>query len=174
MMTNKEAIDALNESKTDLLQTLSAFTPEQLNTIPFAGSWTAGQVTEHLLKSSSGVPGVLRGDTQATDRPADALTGTISDVFLDYSTKMQSPEFILPSEGRHDKETLLSSMKDAMDEIASQANSGDLTTLCLAFPFPEMGELTGLEWLHFVTCHTKRHTQQIKNIYRTLTETAVS
>ncbi len=170
MITDQEALKALKESKTDLLETLAVFTPQQLNTIPFAGSWTAGQVTEHLLKSSSGVPEMLVGNTQATERAADALTETLSDIFLDYSTKMQSPDFILPSEGPHDKEEIMASMKTTMEQIESVATNQDLALLCTSFEFPEVGELTRLEWVYFVACHTKRHTHQIKNIYRKLIE----
>lgn len=170
MITTQEAINTLSESKKDLLQTLSAFTAQQLNTVPFAGSWTAGQVTEHLLKSSSGVPEMLLGDTQPTDREADGLAKNISDIFLDFSVKFQSPDFILPSDGPHDKETIMASMKSTMEQIESLATTHDLTALCTSFEFPQVGELTRLEWIHFVACHTIRHTRQIKNIYQKLTD----
>jgi hypothetical protein len=40
---------------------LSSIRQEQINTVPFPGSWTAGQVAEHILLSASGVLEVIQG-----------------------------------------------------------------------------------------------------------------
>ena len=38
----------IEQSVDNFIDTLSKFNDEQVNTIPFAGSWTAGQVADHL------------------------------------------------------------------------------------------------------------------------------
>ena len=155
---------SLDETTRELLSTIGSFTPEHLNTIPFEGSWTAGQVAEHLLKSESGIPEVLTGPVVAAVRPIDEMVPAIESVFLDFTTRLKSPDFILPSDEPKDKQVLLDAFEFVRSELKKIAGSADLSKVCTSFPFPQMGELTRLEWLHFAICHSKRHIRQMKNI----------
>lgn len=49
-MKPNNPIKELEEAKTGFIQSLSVFSLEQFNTVPFAGSWTAGQRTYILVK----------------------------------------------------------------------------------------------------------------------------
>jgi hypothetical protein len=167
-MNSREVLQFFAEGADDLLQTFSRFTQEQINLIPFEGSWTAGQVGEHLLKGSSGLPQVLAGPTKETERPTDALVPTLTSIFLDFSTKLKSPDFIIPSNGPHDRDELLHSLSKAMEAIASTAAKVDLSKTCTSYALPQIGEMTGLEWVFFSSSHSRRHTHQLKNIYAEL------
>lgn len=167
-MNSQEILNDFTESADDLLQTLSRFSKEEFNCVPFEGSWTAGQVAEHVLKSASGVPHVLNGSVKETERAVDAMLPTLTSIFLDFSTKLQSPDFIIPSNGPHDKEEMIQAMTETMEKIKSTASTADLDKTCTSFPFPQLGEMTRLEWLFFSSSHSKRHTHQLKNIYRKL------
>jgi hypothetical protein len=153
----------------ELLQTIDAFKPEQFNTVPFKGSWTAGQVSEHLLKSIEGLPALMASTTKPAERQADEKVAAIESIFLDFDVKMKSPDFIIPSDGPHDKGALLHEFRSAIDEIIHKAHTMDLTLTCMDFPFPEIGELTRWEWICFAICHARRHTHQMKNIYQHIT-----
>ncbi|AXY78488.1 DinB family protein [Paraflavitalea soli] len=149
-----------------VLAIIADFSQEQFNKVPFAGSWTAGQVSEHLLKSISGIPALMAGNTRpTTERKGDEHVMTIETIFLDFEVKMKSPEFILPSNGPHDRNELLHGFRTALDEIASKTRTMDLTLTCTDFPFPGIGELTRWELISFAICHTIRHTRQMKNIH---------
>lgn len=167
-MNSKEVLQAFAESTDGLLQAFDSFNASQVNIIPFEGSWTAGQVAEHLYKSMVGLPEMLRGATKETERPVDAMTPAITSIFLDFSTKLQSPDFIIPSNGPHSKDEMLHSLATATESIALTAAEIDLTKTVTSFPFPQLGEFTVLEWVYFVSCHCKRHTRQLKNIYSKL------
>jgi uncharacterized damage-inducible protein DinB len=158
-------LQGLEETTHDLLQILAAFDQQQFNRVPFEGSWTAGQVAEHLLKSESGIPEVLMGPVMPAQRPIDEMAPAIADVFLDFSTKLKSPEFILPSDGPHDQQMLLDGFEFVRGTLKKQAETADLTKVCTSFPFPQMGELTRLEWLYFAFCHSTRHIRQLRKIY---------
>lgn len=158
----------------ELLQIIAGFSQEQFNKIPFTGSWTAGQVSEHLLKSVEGMPALITGNTRpTTERKPDAHVMTIESIFLDFDTKMKSPDFILPADGPHDRNALLTSFRACLDEIAMKARTIDLTLTCTDFPFPGIGELTRWELICFAICHARRHTLQLKNIYRHVTMATV-
>jgi hypothetical protein len=156
----------LEQTTRDLLQAIAAFDQQTLNIVPFEGSWTAGQVSEHLLKAESGIPEVLTGPVMSATRPIDQMVPMIESVFLDFTTKMKTPEFILPSDGPHDRQVLLNGFEFVRITMQKLASTQDLTQVCTSFPFPQMGELTRWEWLNFALCHSKRHTRQLKNIYQ--------
>lgn len=163
----------LDKAARALLETLAGFSQAQFNKVPFAGSWTAGQVSEHLLKSIGGMPELMAGNTRpTTERKGDEHVITIESIFLDFDVKMKSPDFILPSEGPHDRNELLHSFRTALDEIAAKARTVDLTVTCTDFPFPGIGELTRWELISFAICHTIRHTRQMKNIHHHVAEVA--
>jgi len=151
-----------------ILNNLAGFTDEQFNTIPSYGGWTVGQVTEHLLLSA-GVVEVIAGHTApTTDRQPGAHLATIAGIFLDFNTKLKSPDFIIPSDGYHDKEELVHKTKLVWDKIGEGIRLLDLSATCLDFEMPGLGPLTRLEWLWFYVWHTQRHLHQIKNIHADL------
>ncbi|SIO17781.1 DinB family protein [Chitinophaga niabensis] len=157
----------IKETQTALLQALDAFNQEQLNKVPFEGSWTGGQVGEHLTKAVSA--GLLYGNTTETERPPDVMVKPLRDQFLNFDIKMKSPDFIIPSDGPHVKQEVRGQLEKIWEEIEEAASTLDLTKTCLDFELPGAGHLTRLEWLNFMVVHTKRHTHQLKNIYKALT-----
>ncbi|MCI0716363.1 MAG: DinB family protein [Chlorobi bacterium] len=166
---DKNLLTEFEETTACLLQTLSSFTDEQFNHVPFKGSWTAGQVAEHLFKSESNAVQVLNGNTQATtDRKPDANEEAFRLSFLNFEIKFQSPGFVLPSDEPKNPEEFLKRFKKTREDIRKIIKTGDLTLTCADFSFPGMGELTRQEWLCFVNCHSIRHTRQLKNIYERL------
>lgn len=152
------------ETTKDLFETLSLFSPEEFNIIPFEGSWTAGQVAEHLFKSESNIPTVLKGNSEATERDVFANGAIIRKVFLDYTIKMQSPEFILPSADKKDRDDFIHRFKETRKELGTLIETLDLNQTFTNFSFPQMGYLTGWELLCFVVCHSRRHIRQMKII----------
>lgn len=163
-MNKQEAINTFSESADGLLQQLALFNPGSFSQVPFEGSWTAGQVADHLLRSASGLPELLQGDTRPTDREADALTGPISNIFLDFSTRLQAPDFILPSAPPHEQQAMIDALAKVTGQIKETAAPMDLSLTCAGFPFPQLGEMTRLEWIYFAGCHFKRHTLQLQRI----------
>lgn len=166
-MTN-DLLTQFQETTVDLLQTVSLFTQEQFNTIPFEESWTAAQVAEHLFKAESGLPKVLQGNTGPTARPVDQNVAMIKQIFLDFTHKMKSPAFIIPSPAEviQDKEALYTGLKANRMELERLFSIVDLSLTYTDFPLPNLGELTGVEWLVFLTSHSIRHIHQLKNIHK--------
>jgi hypothetical protein len=148
----------------DLFVTLSLFTQEAFNRIPFEGSWTAGQVAEHLFKSESNIPSVLNGNSKETKRDPFEKTAIIGNVFLDYTIKLKSPEFILPSGDAKNKDVFIEGFEGTRKELRNLIDTGDLNRTFTDFPFPQLGEFTGWEWICFAACHSKRHIRQMKII----------
>ncbi len=158
----------LDRSTADLLETMTGFSQEEFNQLPFEGSWTAGQVAEHLFKSESGLPVVLTGRAVDTERPYNEKAEAIRSIFLDFTRKFDSPSFILPSDKVKNRNEFLERFKKNREEIKRLINSTDLAKSFPDVPFPGLDVFTGWEWVYFITCHSIRHTRQMKNIFSIL------
>ena len=157
-------ISEIESTTHQLLQMIDSFEQETFNEVPFKDSWTPGQVTEHIFLSASGILRTVNGNTGTTQRDPHQMIAPLRDAFLNFNIKMQSPDFILPSEEPKDKATLLHSMKDTWTGLAKAARTQDLDATCLDFEMPTVGTLTRIEWLSFVVVHTRRHIWQLKKM----------
>src|SRR5690606_14132128 len=99
----------------ELIQLLSSLSQEQLNQVPFEGSWTAGQVGDHLRRSY-GIAELLSGKTTETERPANEKIKGIKELFLNFDIKFESPEFIVPSNDLIEKERLIKGLTNKVEE----------------------------------------------------------
>lgn len=152
----------LKQSKAELLDAVSAIDEQKFNTVPFEGSWTAGQVSEHILKALGA--DLLYADTKPTDRQPDEKVTAIADLFLNFEIKMKSPDFILPDDKPKDRDTLLRALEKTFDRLIHAAETLNLNEICTVFEVPGFGPFTRLEFLWFFNVHTKRHIRQLKNI----------
>jgi hypothetical protein len=170
MDTSKQALASqVKHTGADIINILASFTDEQFNTQPSYGGWTAGQVAEHLLLSGGVVETISGNTTPTTHRPADEHLTMIAGIFLDFNTKLQSPDFIIPSGGYHDKADHINKTKLVWEKIGEGVRRLDLSVTCLDFEMPTVGHLTRLEWLWFYVWHSQRHLRQINNIRAAVT-----
>jgi hypothetical protein len=158
---------AIRNTFGELNKVITSFEEEEINAAPFAGSWTPGQVAEHIIKSISNLPAFF-ADIVPTLRRPDEKISSIENVFLDFTIKMQSPDFIIPSGRDHQKKDLLAAFVKIEKEMTDAVETLDLSATCRGFEFPGWGFLTRLEWIHFFLAHTRRHTHQLKNIHHSL------
>jgi len=146
-----------------VVESLNRFSEEGLNEVPYEGGWTAGQVGEHLVKSG-GVADVVYGRVEATQRPPDEKLPVLR-MFLDFSIKMQSPDFIVPSDGYHDKTEIVEQLRQIWERFGEAVETLDMNETCIDFDMPMVGKLTRMEWVSFQVYHTKRHLWQLQRIY---------
>jgi hypothetical protein len=164
----EKIIKEANETLWALENTLSKFDTAQINSVPFKGSWTAGQLAEHLILANSGFLQVINGPVTETDKPADLMVERIKNDFLNFNVKFNSPEEIYPEDKVYNQYALLESLKQIRDGISTSIADLDLTKTCSSFELPGYGFLTRLEAVYFVIYHTQRHVHQLKNIYNEL------
>ncbi|HMK27732.1 MAG TPA: DinB family protein [Chitinophagaceae bacterium] len=147
----------------ELLQLLSTFSQEQINAVPFENSWTAGQVAEHITRSNASVVHFLTVEGKTTERKPDERAEELKKVFLDYTNKMKSPEFILPTQDNYGKENVIAELERSINQLKK---AGSTVNLLETIQHPAFKEITKLELIHFAVYHTERHVHQLKNIYQ--------
>lgn len=150
--------------------TLSLFSDSELNTIPYHGSWTPGQVTQHIIMASSGYPELFAGKTEKTSRKPDEKIKDIDALFLNFSIKMNAQEFLQPEKKEYAKNALNLKLQKIESELLDAAEKCDLTLTCLDFQVPGFEKFTIYEWIDFVLVHTQRHTKQLNDIFRYMTK----
>jgi len=160
---NQPILESIKFTFEELIEVLGSFSSEEINKVPFPGSWTPGQVGDHLLKSYR-VTETLRGEVKETKRIPDEKVKQMEDIFLNFDTKMKSPDFIIPTNKVIDKDRLIESINSKKNELIQLTQLLDLSQTCTSFANPGFGELTRLEWLHFIVVHTKRHIHQLRKI----------
>ena len=148
----------------DFEATVSKFTDEQFNRVPFECSWTAGQTAEHILKSVKGAPVFLMRNSVPAGRDPEINVKPLREMFLSTENKFDSAPNLCPSDSHHDKEHLNKDVLKALEKMAEIAATEDLTLLCTGFEFPGIGPLTRIEILNFSSAHVQRHIRQMKNI----------
>lgn len=170
----EELLNWLDETTEGMLEAIQQFSQQQFNQVPFEGSWTGGQVAEHIYKAEKGCAKIWSGPKATTLRAPDANVEMIKSVFLDYSTKLKSPEFIIPSNGPHDKDSAYNAWQANREAMRKIAETMDLEATYTGFSLPGLGEITGGEWITFVYCHSTRHIRQLRLIYEKIAGVGVA
>ena len=171
-MNTKELETEINKTLSELSSSLRLFEQDKLNIVPFEGSWTGGQLIQHLILSNGGFAEVMNGPTKETNRQFDQFVEGIKGSFLNFNIKMKSPEFIVPEFREYQKENLLQTLESIKTNINRIIGEKDLKETCTSFEVPGIGYLTRWESLHFILYHTQRHIHQLKNIFAKLNEPA--
>lgn len=164
-MNRQEVMTEIENTFSNLKTALSGFTEMDLNTLPFEGSWTAGQVAEHIIKSIGGIPD---SRTEPANRAYDEKIGSIRELFLNMEMKFQTAPVLEPEQSHHQPRELLNILNGLEKQHMKTAREADLEALCLDMELPTFGHLTRYEWLRFMMVHTQRHTKQIEHIHEIL------
>jgi len=157
-----QLINEIDLTGSTLLRLLSSFSTQQLNTVPFEGSWTAAQVAEHICKA--GDCSLLYDEATPTDRIPDEKVAAIKSLFLNFGIKMTSPEMIRPGNDYLPKEVVLDNIHQVWEKLTTAAHTLNLQEECHGFEVPGFGPFTRLEWIQFINIHTQRHIHQLQNI----------
>ena len=161
--------EQLRAKMAQLTATLDTFDAQSFNTVPYTGSWTAGQVADHVYKSVANISRVLNGNTRPADRDPWQIQPMLEQVFLNFERQLSSPEFILPGNGPFSKDSFIALFRIVANDIDGAMQALDLTALCLDFELPGgIGHLTRQELIYFVVVHTQRHIHQLEKIHKVL------
>lgn len=149
------------EAFDEFISLCSSFDEQQVNAIPFPGSWTPAQVASHIILATDGVP----DSRVAASGPAfDAHLPAIRPWWEDVNQKFQSPDELRPGNEPRPKRELLSELQRVREKDLAIIQNKDLTEVCLDFELPTIGYLTRYEWLWFIEMHLRRHSFQLRNM----------
>jgi len=149
----------------EVIHTVNNIPGDTLNKLPFEDSWTIGQVAEHIILCSRDIPD---RQVKEAERPYNEKEPALKGIFLDMEQKSKAAPVVTPQLPPHHKKILLEKLNVNKIFLTKIIHEKDLKQLCLDMEFPFMGYLTRYEWLHFISVHTRRHLNQIRNIQQYL------
>ena len=161
ILDKNEIFTATGEAVSQLTALMLSVDENQINSIPYENSWTAPQLLRHVTKSINGMAKAMLMDAKPAGRDPGERIEELKKIFLDFSHKLQSPEFIVPEEGNYERQPAIDTLNNAFNQFKENANSADLNGLVQGLP---LGPITKLEIIHFVLFHTQRHLNQMKKI----------
>lgn len=157
-----ELYTAIDETVSQLVDLMSSLDESKINTVPYKDSWTAAQLFRHITKSTNGMKkAMLTGSKPAGRDPGEKIP-ELKKAFLDFSSKLKSPDFIVPEERMYQKQAVIGELNTSFSQLKEAANKANLHELVEGLP---LGQVTKLEILHFVLYHTQRHLHQMTKIY---------
>lgn len=166
-LSQEELIIEIENVNREFIQTLYQFTEKELNKIQQEESWTAGQVTEHIIKSNGGIlTQLLNGDANPTTRPFAEQVDLIKKIFRS-KDKIKTAPALEPGKRPHTLEDLMKSLNQQKVQQLETIKVKELKELSSELQFPPAPNgLTRYEWIIFMIEHTRRHCKQIENIYK--------
>ncbi|MBL7696872.1 MAG: DinB family protein [Chitinophagaceae bacterium] len=159
--TKTDLVNLITKVGNEFIDAVDKFSDEEINMVPFPGSWTPAQVADHIIKATGDIPDRF---TEKADRQYDQKVGEMENVFLDFNAKYKSPDFVQPAGGPFKKEELIKSLQAILEKHKSKIPQVDLSAVCLRFELPAIGTMTRYEWYRFFVAHTKRHLFQLNNM----------
>ena len=166
-----EIVQDLERSRQELLDSITGLTEEQAKLRPAPDRWSVLDCVEHVAFVEDRFLGWL-GNAKKLDEPRvnkeneAGLMGRVPD----RSARVQAPEAVRPT-GRYATlgEALQQFETNRARSIAfAQDRCDDL--YCLASEHPRFGPVNGVELLIIIAGHSRRHTEQIREVRAALAQ----
>ncbi len=166
-LPKEELLGSLKNMVLELMQVLNGFDGQNINTVPFEGSWTAAQVVDHVTRSNMSITKAFTLKGAMLNRDPAERVQELKNIFLNFNTRFESPEFVLPTQEVYEKKMLIALLNRSVDrirEVSCRANLSEMIN------HPAFGDITKFEILHFVLFHTQRHIHQLKKIFQAVSD----
>lgn len=160
----KYAIDLLNQTRADLVNSVQGLSDTQLNYRTAPDRWSVLECVQHITLSSQGLFGFMQ---QALKTPNDSgFKASITDEQMvkgaeDRSHKFQAPESFKPVHSPYQTlDETLTAFNQGRDSLIDYVNTthDDLRAHIAPLPF---GKADAYQIILLIAAHTNRHTQQL-------------
>lgn len=167
----KKALDHLQTTQEELVKTVEGLSEAQLNFTPNEEGWSVAMCVEHIALSENSIFGIVQMTLQNEPDPSLRDSVSMSDdqvigLITNRSQKVKTREEFEPT-GK------FGSYQGSLDEFKKKRESNkvyvkntkdDLRNRYFDFPF---GKVDAYQVILFMSGHTQRHTDQIKEVMAT-------
>lgn len=140
---------------------LEAMDNDRFNAVPFAGSWTMGQLVRHITRSLDAVAEAMAKETEPIGRDPEQWLEEIGRTFLSQTNRFDAPDFLVPGPGPSDRATALKELDDAFQKLRKNTDPKVMGQAVHHFPG---GPYSKRELLHLAMVHLQRHVRQFHRI----------
>ena len=164
----QKAITHLKNSQKDLFNSIKGLSDEQLNFKPNKDAWSIAECVEHITKSEKGLFGLTQASLEGESQPELRKELKYSDeqiveIITDRSFKAQAPAEQRPNNDYGSVSGTKSEFKKLRKQSIKfmKSSNADMRNHFFDFPF---GKVDSYQLIMFMSGHSVRHTQQIKEI----------
>jgi hypothetical protein len=168
-------LQALDQALTDFMAQMKNIPSHLWMTQPEEGSWSATQVTEHLLASERGTLGYMMkkssGGWEILERTGEEQLTSSSKLNerLSSNERYSAPSILPQPENKMSAEEAERHWSEIRSKLRAFAESVDPVHYDrLVFRQPAAGMLNILQTLEFLTLHMRHHLPQIERIAQTI------
>lgn len=169
----REILARMGDDRARVLARVAGLSREQMDHRPSAGSWSIGEVLQHLALAHEATAKLMANllrrareeDAPRDPEPAGSMLTAIDDVVPGVEEgKAPAPERVTPRSYVAPEESLarLDASRRRLEETVGELSAFDLRGL--RFPHPFFGELDAYQWLLVTGWHERRHARQIDRI----------
>ena len=163
-----KAVEHLKETQSELLQTLSGLSEVQLNYKPTPDTWSIAECMEHIAISENNIFDIIRMSLEKDADPSQRANVKLSDdqllgIIEGRAQKVKTRKEFEPTNqyGGYDG-SLQEFIKQRKAHIRYvKSSKDDLRNRYFDFPF---GKVDTYQVILFMSGHTRRHTDQIKEV----------
>lgn len=158
----------IQENKIELLNSFVNMNKEDLEFKPAENVWSVLEVLEHIFMINKAVLKVIV--TPPIENHESSTYELFGENKLNHlivtkrANKVPAPDFSNPT-GRfasiQDAEQNLNSL---IDKIVEHINNNKIEEETITVKHPMLGEMTKVDWIHFMIAHTNRHLLQIEEV----------
>ncbi len=164
----KKALDHLNNTQKELLKAVKGLSEEQLNFKMTPESWSIAECVEHIAISENNIFGIVQMTLQNEPNPEGRADLQLADeqvlgIITNREQKVKTRKEFEPTNQFGSYEGSLNEFKNKRKSNISfvKSTSEDLRNRYFEFPF---GKVDAFQVILFMSGHTQRHTDQIKEI----------
>jgi|ERR1019366_9112855 uncharacterized damage-inducible protein DinB len=136
---------------------------------PSENVWSILEVLEHIFLINNAVLKVL-----TTLPPAEKTENMLSELFgeqkinkllvINRSFKVAAPDFSNPKGSFKTTTDAKQNINSINDKIVNHINTNKIEQETHTIKHPILGEMTKVDWIHFMVSHTNRHILQIEEV----------
>lgn len=157
-----EAIDRNTEQLVNMVNTLSS---SQLLLKP-EGKWSVIEQLEHIVLTDK-IVGLMLMRPHSSLAETDTVIGQerLEKIIVTLrARKVAAPEFLQPTGSIQTVAQFTTQFTAQRTAFKEAVNQGKIALDSRTFKHPYLGEMTVIDWYHFIPLHAQRHLEQIKEI----------
>ena len=160
--------EKLKANTVSLFNSFTTLTPAQVEFKPSSTSWSVLECVEHIFLVDEAISkSISKVATEKIENDKTELLGEgkINHVLVNKrEQKVQSPAFAVPMGRFKTIEEAKQNINATIDKIIHHIDTNKIEEETLTIKHPRLGEMTKMDWIHFLIHHTNRHILQIEDV----------
>lgn len=166
--TNYFLLAVLKDGRQEVLAAVQGLTGEQAARKPAPDRWSALECLEHISTVEDRLLSWIAHGTAREPSPDDKREKTLLMMIADRTTKVQAPEAVVPTGRFASLAEALAAFEAARERSLQIARARGAELYSVQVKHPRFGDLNGVELMHFMAGHARRHAAQIQEIREAL------